>query len=126
MPGWHHRGIRSVSTPVQLNQSASVTLNGSGNGTVQLGPISARETWQPATVHVSVSTNTNEAQCSIYAGNSVSPNTFRDATFSGSTGDSTDRVSADTITCGWYIWAVWTGGDPGARATVNVTGTNNV
>lgn len=111
---------------VPLYESARVTLNGSGNGTAKVGPLSAREVWHPANVHVSVATNTNEAVCNVYAGVDATPPNFRDATFSGSSGDSTDKVSADTIKCGQYVFAVWTGGDANQVATMTVTGTKTI
>lgn len=111
---------------VTLNQSATVTLDGSGDGTARVGPLSAREVWYPANVHVSASTNTNEAQCSIYAGDAAIAQYFRDGTFSGSSGDATDRVSADAIKVGSYVWAAWTGGDAGAVATLTVTGEREI
>jgi hypothetical protein len=108
-------------------QFATVILNGSGNGTVKLGPISAREVWNPANAHVSANANPiNEAQCSIYVGDTVMPNNFRDGTFSGSSGDSTDKIGADIVKMGHYIWAVWTGGDAGQIATLSVTGTRDI
>lgn len=110
-------------TQVMLRETAITTLNGSGNGTAKVGPLTARERWSPQNVHVSVSTNTNEAQCSIYVGDSPTQSNFRDQTLSGSTGDSSDRVNADVIGCGYYVFAVWTGGDPGSQAIMTVTGT---
>lgn len=107
---------------VPLNESATVKLSGAGAGTARVGPISAREVWSPDNVHVSASSNTNEATCQIYAGDSAIQRNFRDGTFSGSSGDSTDRVNADTVKVGAYIWAVWSGGDAGATATLTVTG----
>lgn len=111
---------------VPLYQSAQVTLNGSGNGTAKVGPLSAREVWSPQNVHVSVATNTNEASCSVYAGVDATAPNFRDTTFSGSSGDSTDKVNADTIKCGQYIFAVWTGGDANQIATMTVTGSKAI
>lgn len=111
---------------VQLRETAAVVLNGSGAGTAKVGPISARETWKPENAHVSASSNTNEAACSIYVGDSPIQANFRDTTFSGSSGDSSDRVNASTVRVGQYVWAVWTGGDAGATATLIVTGTKAV
>jgi hypothetical protein len=115
-----------VSITVTLNQSAVVTLNGAGAGTAQLGPISPREMWQPAVV--SVKTNqlpaaiVNQAQCLIYCGADATDPNFVDGTLSGSTGDSSSNVAGQEIDCGEYIFAVWTGGDPGAQGRVNVQG----
>lgn len=112
---------------VPLNSNGFVILDASGNGTVKLGPASAREVWNPQSVHVQVAGPvTNEASCYIYVGDSPTQGNFRDASQSGSTGDSSDRVSADTIKCGQYIWAVWSGGDVGRQATLLITGSRSV
>ena len=106
--------------------SNTVTLDGSGNGTTRLGPVGPREVWTAAAASVSVATNAAEAQCRIYAGPAATPSYFVDGTLSGSTGDSTDRVSGRAIPLGEFVWAVWTGGDPGAVATLNVIGTRTI
>lgn len=107
----------------------TVVLNGAGNGTVKLGPIGGREVWSPAVASVSASTGSpvvKEAQCRIYIGPAATPAYFVDGTLSGSTGDSTDRVSSATIRLPFFIWAVWTAGDAGAVATLNVNGTKDI
>ena len=111
-----------------MNEVGQVTLNGSGNGTVQLSPIGPHEQWQPSLCSVKCSSNTNEAQCRIYAGPNTSDSNYVDGTVSGSTGDSTDRTSGYTIarTQTPYIWAVWSGGDAGAQATLVVNGTKTL
>lgn len=117
---------------VMLNESAySSPFDANGNGMAYVGPQSGREVWSPQNVHVSATTGlpvVNEAACSINVGipTAVNPASFRDETFSGSSGDSSDRVSADIIKCGTAVIAVWTGGDPGAIGTLNVTGTKTV
>lgn len=114
-------------TTVPINPgTATAVLNGSGNGVAKLGPVGARETWTPATVAVSVATNTSEASCRIYAGDSPTPANFIDGTLSGSTGDSTDRIAGSRLQVGDFIWAAWFGGDPGSVGTVNVTGNRSV
>ena len=109
-------------TQVPLNETNSGTLNGSGAATVQLGPTGSNEVWTPSNVSVICSSNTNEATCKVYAGPSASQQYFKDITVDGSTGDATDRCNIP-IPKGWFVWAVWTGGDAGATATVNVDGT---
>lgn len=119
-----------MSSQVNLNQSASAILDGSGNATVKLGPIAAREWWQPQVV--SVRTNqapgaiTNEAACRIFCGPDTSPQNYSCGTLSGSTGDSSDNVTGQEIYVGQYVWAQWTGGDPGAQAWLIVSGTKNL
>lgn len=106
-----------------MRESATVILNGSGNGTAKIGPLSAREVWHPDNVHVSANAQpTNDAQCQIFTGSDTSAVNFRDATFTGSSGDSSDKVNSTVIHCGQYIWAVWTGGDANVTATLTVTG----
>lgn len=106
--------------------TATVALDGSGNGTAKIGPTGARETWNAAVASVSVSTNTLEAACRIFVGDQPTANNYVDGTLSGSTGDSTDRVNARQLRLGDFIWAVWTGGDSGSVATLNITGTRDV
>jgi hypothetical protein len=110
-----------------LSETRYVVLNSSGNGSVFAGPVSAREVWNPQNVHVQVTGPvTNEATCTIYVGDVAQQQNYRDSTFSGSSGDSTDRVNADTIKSGHGVWAVWSGGDAGRQATMNVTGSKTV
>ena len=106
--------------------AATAVLDGTGAGTVKLGPVGPLEVWWPSVASVSVSTNVKEAQCRIYIGDSAVPANFIDGTLSGSTGDSTDRVSGAQVRRGWFVWAVWSGGDAGAVATLNITGTKTV
>lgn len=111
-----------MAATLTLSETTSVTLDGSGNGKAQLGPIGPNETWTPSSVSVLCSTNTAEALCKLYAGPSASPQYFKDITVDGSTGDATDKANIH-IPKGWFIWAVWTGGDAGATATLNIDGT---
>jgi hypothetical protein len=115
-----------MSTPVLLSQSMSKALDASGNGTIQMGPLSAREVWSPQNVSVSVSTNTLEAFCKIYIGDTPLQRNFIDGTYSGSSGDGSSRVANSIVKSGQYVWAVWTGGDPLSMATLLVTGTKTV
>jgi hypothetical protein len=111
---------------VALRETAVITLNGSGNGTAKVGPLTAREVWYPDNAHVSVATNVVESTCRIYAGQSTTDSYFRDESPQGSTGDSTGSISADVLRTGQYIWAVWEGGDANAQATLTVTGRKTV
>jgi hypothetical protein len=114
-------------TTVTLNQSVAIQLNASGNGTAKVGPLTNREVWSPQNAHVSANTNpVNQAQCSVYVGDAPTSQNFRDATVSGSSGDSTSRINADTVHCGQYVYAVWTGGDANVFATLTVTGQKDV
>lgn len=103
----------------------TVTLDGSGNGTASAGPLGAREIWTLTSVACSASSNTKEATFAIYVGDRVYPGGLRDQSFSGSSGDSTDRIT-DPIKSGWKVWGVWQGGDSGATATMSLTGTREI
>jgi hypothetical protein len=111
---------------VPLNETAIIQLNGSGAGTAKLGPQSARETWYPDNVHVSVNTAVLESTCTIFKGMDATQPNFRDESVLGSTGDASGAVSGDVLKTGQYVWAVWTGGDANAKATLTVTGQRNV
>jgi hypothetical protein len=109
---------------VPLNEPGSVTLNGSGNGTLRMRPYGGSETWLPGSVSFKASSNALEASCRIYIGPSPTDQYFVDGSLSGSTGDSTGRVAGYKVDShGNYLWAVWAGGDAGATATMQVTGT---
>ena len=111
-----------MATNLPLNESASVTLDSNGNGTVSLGPYGPNESWTPTNVSVICSSNTLESNCAIYVGPNVAPQYFKDLTIDGSSGDATDRANI-LIRNGNFVWAVWSGGDVGATATLNVDGT---
>lgn len=102
-------------------ETAVITLNGSGAGTAKLGPIGQREApWRVKSASVKANSNpTNEATCTVYSGISATQENFRDTTFSGSSGDGTDKV-AGTLQMNQYIFAVWTGGDANVQATLTV------
>jgi hypothetical protein len=106
-----------------LNENGTVTLDGSGGGTLKMVPWGGGVTWLPSAVSVKASSSTKEASCKIYIGPSVTDQYFVDGTLSGSTGDSTDRVNGYQVdTHGSTLWAVWAGGDAGAAATMQING----
>lgn len=112
----------------QFKQPGTVTLDGSGNGTVQLTPDGPTEHWAIAVAAVKISTNVAEAICRVYVGPSATDPYFVDASFGGSTGDNTDRVAGyDIFRSGPHpsVFAVWAGGDAGAIATLTLTGTRS-
>jgi hypothetical protein len=93
-------------------------------------PDGSHEYWMPDSASVIApnpagGTPANEAQCKIYAGPKVADQYFVDGTYTGSSGNSTGRISGYTIGrhAQPYVIAVWTGGDPGATATLSVQGT---
>lgn len=118
-------GSSSQASPQPLNNIfATVILNGSGNGVASIGPGRVREHWQISSVYVNVSTNNNEATCTVFVGSTLNSSTAFGTTFTGSTGD-TCGIGID-IQPGMQVWAQWSGGDPGSQATVNLTGTYSI
>jgi hypothetical protein len=123
-----------MTTPVRpvpvlgLSETGSITLDGTGNGTARLRPDGPNEHWLPTVASVKCSSNTAEAACQIYIGQSATDVNFVDGTFSGSSGDSTDKVTGYDISrhTNAYIFAVWTGGDPGANAVLVLSGTKEI
>ena len=111
-----------------LTRTASVTLDGTGAGTVQTGPSSPGEVWRPAQVSVSCSAvvSTGTCQANIYVGGSASQSTFVDGTFSGDTGDTSDAIGGRVLRPGQSVFCVWSGGVAGATATMVVAGEREV
>jgi hypothetical protein len=114
------------SRPFSL--SASVQLDGTGAGVVQLGPSITNEQWSPSRVSVSCTANVTTGACEadIYCGAYIGQDTFKDGTFSGDTGDTTDAVNGELLWPGQFVFVQWSDGVPGAIATMRVQGTRTV
>lgn len=110
-----------------LAASASVTLDGSGNGTAEVGPSLPGEVWSPQSVNISMTGDapTGVATCFIYAGNGTSQADFTDSTYSV-LGAASSVISGKTLYPGQVVTAVWAGGNPGATATLAVNGSRTV
>lgn len=104
-----------------LNRAGSVNLDGSGNGAVTLSP-NVGQTWRLTVASVVTSTSVLIPKCSIFMGGAATQDFFVDGTYTGNL-NSTDAVSGLPLTHGQKIIALWTGGDPGAVATLSIIGT---
>lgn len=104
-----------------LDDSRSVILDSNGNGTARIGP-EVSERWDDLSVYVSVSTNNAEAQATLYMGSGLSAGTAIAQTATGSSGDTWTGKVNQPVHLGQQISVTWSGGDPGARATMSVTG----
>lgn len=108
---------------VQLALTVPVKLDGSGNGSAQVGPTASGESWDAGfTLSVRCATNVAEATCLAFWGGG--PQYFIDATTWGSTGDS--LADTPSLVSGQAVYAQWAGGDPGTTAYLTVTGTRQV
>jgi hypothetical protein len=119
-----------------LNESVSVKLDGSGNGTARTSPGQAGSPgsgvgagrnsgliWNVTGIGVSVLTNAAEAVAKAYISygiQSSTPNDFQGQTQTGSTGD-TCTVNA-ALRPGDWVTVTWTGGDANAVATARIFG----
>lgn len=108
-----------------LSEAAFVTLDGSGNGTARLGPNAHGVVWKPSRVAIKTSSAVLSPVCQLFAGNTATSENFIDGTFTGQQ-NATDSIVGQELRLGMYVWAVWTGGDIGAQATVTVTGSKDV
>jgi hypothetical protein len=106
---------------MSLDTYGTTTLDSSGNGSVRLGP-RVGVLWNPTVAAVSTSTATKFPVCAIYVGGSSTPGQLVDATYTGNS-DSTSKLEGTAVYPGHYVWAVWTGGDVGATATLSLFGT---
>lgn len=118
-----------MSQTVPLNESQSVTLNAFGDGTAKVGPNGHGVKWSPAAVSMRTNSGpnpTNNAFGEIFAGSTATQDNFVDSTYTASTGDSSGTIDGVVLELGQYVWGVWHNGDPGAQATITVTGTQEV
>ena len=113
-----------MSRSVPLTVSASVVLDGSGGGQVQLGPVVAGVSWQVTAegVLVQPASSTVVSQFKLYLGG-PQPGNFLGGTY---TGDNNSASIAATLHPGQVLTGVWSGGNPGATATMALTGTQDI
>jgi hypothetical protein len=124
------RAPQGPPKPYPLDTTGFVTLDGSGNGKLTMGPAKVREHWQIATVSVNAqtpgqATPTFDAVCAVYLGTLSLVGQFLTQTATGSSGD-TAQLSGQDIQPGYRLVATWTGGDPGAKAAMHITGTYTI
>jgi hypothetical protein len=112
-------------TTVPLAETTSIVLDGSGNGTAHLGPRGMGTVWLPQVVSIKTSTAVKSPTCKVYAGASATDDNFVDGTYTGAQ-NATDNIGGQRIYPGFQIWAVWTGGDAGATATLSVSGSKEL
>jgi hypothetical protein len=104
----------------RLNTSASVTLDASGNGRLELGPDSGPPYWTVAKMLVGTSRpgQAPVPTCSVYL-DTESENDLQGSTYDGSRDESAEDIPMQR---GQHLIAVWTGGQAGDVATLSLTG----
>jgi hypothetical protein len=111
-----------VSTSIPLSESVYVTLDSSGNGTVTIGPTNPYQKWNVSAVNVNVDKQTDTPQFQLYQGNGPNVNGLG-GTYNGNQ----NSTSVDVVLYpGQKLCGVWTGGTPGAIATMTLNGTMEV
>jgi hypothetical protein len=108
-------------TPYPLSDSASVTLDNSGSGSVRIGPKSLNTVWQVSGVSLSTTPSDPIPLATVYSGSASFVN--RLAGTNNGSNDSTDL--SVTLHPGEYLTVVWTDGQPTVTATVTVNGIVN-
>lgn len=115
-----------TTVAADLNESASITLDGSGNGVAKISPSGTRYSgyqWRPINLYVSATTHVKDASAIAYVSYGVFSQTPNDAIGSTITGSSGDTCGmTQTLKPGDWVSVKWTGGDPGAVATMRITG----
>jgi len=104
----------------EVSPAASVTLDGSGNGQVSLSPPSGT-IWRLRLASVSTTGTVSQPQAFLYRGSASGPLEQIDSTFLGNSASSA-KVAGAPFFAGQVLWAKWTGGDPGATATLQAWG----
>jgi len=114
-----------ASLQVPLSVSASTVLDVNGNGQVQPGPQLAGVSWSPSNVGIVVTpvSTTVVSTFKVYNGAAQDQN-FIGGTYTGDSNSS--AISVPDMHPGSVITGVWSGGNPGATATMTLTGTQNI
>lgn len=146
-PGLHRmagslpqRGIAARRIPVtevrQFSRLVTVDLGNDGvanpavfaaGGTAQAftGPSGLGQSWALDQCYLSTSVGLLDvALCSVYAGPQPVPTMLVTGSLQG--GGSQFGLGGIGIPDGWFVWALWSGGTPGAAAYLRVTGVKTV
>lgn len=114
-------------TTVPLYEFGDTVLDGSGDGTVRLGPSAHGVVWRPKVVSIKMTgaIPSGVATCFVYAGNSATDQFFVDATYNVKN-NATGKIEGQEIRLGQYVFGVWDGATAGATATVVVSGEKDI
>ena len=115
--------IRQVSVDLGNDGMApQVTFTAAGTAQAFIGPSGSGDTWSLDQCFLSTSIGQlDPAQCILYAGPLPLANYAVTGSLAG--GGSQFGLGGVTVPFGWFAWALWTGGTPGALATLRLTGT---
>jgi len=101
------------------------TFTAAGTAQAFVGPSSGGDLWSLDQCSVSTSVGTlDPASCLIYAGPLPVAQYQVAPTLSG--GGTQFGMGGVAVPFGWFFWALWSGGTPGALAYLRLTGTKTV
>ena len=103
-----------------MSPQTTVKLSAAGAGQCALTPPSGTR-WDLRLAAISTTGATRMPQCFLYLGNSSGPLTLVDSTNAGNAASS-GKVAGAPLYAGTYLWAVWSGADPGAVGTLQLYG----
>lgn len=106
---------------VEVSPVATVVLDGSGNGRVQIGPPSGTK-WSLRLATGSVSSAASKPAFALYRGSTTGPLELLDSMPFLASQASSGKVGGAVYFPGQVLWGVWSGGDPGATATLQAFG----
>jgi hypothetical protein len=102
-----------------------VIFSAAGTAKAVAGPGSSGEVWQLDQCSLSTSAGQLDAsQCVVYSG--ALPLAQYAVTGSLAGGQSQFGLGGISVPFGWFVWALWSGGVPGAVAYLRVTGSKSV
>ena len=110
-------------TGIQLNGGqAQSKVSAAGTATASIGPAGLGTIWYPAQATISTTTGAaDNSTCQIYLGAQGVPNLLVGQSYAA--GGDTVALAVPAMAVGQLLIAVWSGGNSGDLATINILGT---
>jgi hypothetical protein len=121
-----HAFSRQVTVDLGNDGMAPLALFGA-TGTAQafIGPSSGGDLWSLDQCYLSTTVGAlDAAQCILYTGPLPLPQYARTGSIAG--GSAQFGLGGIAVPFGWFAWALWTGGTPGASGQLTLTGLKTV
>jgi len=100
-------------------------LAGAAVAQAQIGPSGLGQSWALDQCYLSTSIGQlDTSQCTVYVGPLALPTYAVTGSLQG--GSSQFGLGGLGLADGWFVWALWTGGTPGAQAYLRATGAKTV
>ncbi len=112
---------RQVQAPIGLDGQVMGVIGAGGSVTLRVGPSGVGSSWALDQAGLSTSTGANDSSTvAVFAGPQAISSFFVAQSYAG--GGSSVGLTGLALVPGEFVWAVWSGGTPGANATVKVSG----